>query len=71
VVNARGALQSVRFCCSVLGVATSGSSSSDWLLVQSFLPVEVLPVLIRHSHFAVGHFLGGMVFPQRGPLVTV
>ena len=71
VMNARGALQSVRFRCSVLGVATSGSSSSDWLLVQSFLPVEVLPVLLRHSHFAVGHFLGGVVFPQRGPLVTV
>jgi hypothetical protein len=48
-----------------------GSSSRDWLPVQSFLPAEVTPVLLRRSHFAVGRFLGSMVFLQRGSPVTI
>jgi hypothetical protein len=41
------------------------SSSRDWLLVQSSRPAEVLPLLVRHSHFAAGLFLGCVVFLQR------
>ena len=41
-------------------------SSRDWLLVQSFSPVDVWPLWVRSSRFAVGLFLGCAVFPQRG-----
>jgi hypothetical protein len=38
---------------------------ADWLLVQSFRPAEVTPVLLRRSRYAVGRFLGYAVFLQR------
>jgi hypothetical protein len=40
------------------------SSSQDWLLVQSSSLTDVSPVLVKRSHFAVGRFLGCVVFPS-------
>jgi hypothetical protein len=71
VADARSALQSVRFACSTLGVATTGSSSRDWLLVQSCWPLAVPPLWVKRFHYAVGHFLGCVVFPQQTSLVTI
>jgi hypothetical protein len=45
--------------------------SRNWLLVQSSSPAEVSPVLVERSRFAVGHFLGCVVFPWRMPPITV
>jgi hypothetical protein len=42
-----------------------------WLLVQSFSPAEVRPLLLRSSRFAVSRFLGFAVFLPRDPLATV
>jgi len=42
-VNARDALQSVRFNSLSLVVATPGVSSSDWLLAQSFRLLQYRP----------------------------
>jgi hypothetical protein len=39
-----------------------GPSSRDWLLVQSSSLTGVSPILVRRSHFAVGRFLGCVVF---------
>jgi hypothetical protein len=44
---------------------------SDWLLVQSFQPAEVVPVSVELSRFAVGRFLGFAVFPQQTPPGTL
>jgi hypothetical protein len=41
-----------------------GSSSRDWLLVQSSSLTDVSPLLVKRSHFAVGRFLGCVVFPS-------
>ena len=57
-VGARFALQSFRSRCSPGNVAVAAASSRSWLLVQSIKPVEVPPLLVLRSHFAVGHFLG-------------
>jgi hypothetical protein len=38
--------------------------TSDRLLVQSCWPLAVLPAWVGQSHFAVGRFLGCVVFPQ-------
>jgi len=40
------------------------SSSRDWLLVQSSLLTDVPPLWVKRSHFAVGRFLGCVVFPS-------
>jgi hypothetical protein len=37
-------------------------SSRDWLLVQSSSLAGVSPLLVKRSHFAVGRFLGCVVF---------
>jgi hypothetical protein len=47
------------------------ASSRNSLLIQSVKPGEVPPLLVWRSHFAVGHFLGCVVFPWRMPPVTV
>jgi hypothetical protein len=70
-VGARRALQSFRLRCSPRGVAAATTSSRNWLLVQSFKPAEVPPLLVLRSHFAVGHFLGCVVFLQRAALNTL
>jgi hypothetical protein len=41
-----------------------GSSSRDWLLVQSSSLTAVSHLLVMRSHFAVGRFLGCVVFPS-------
>jgi hypothetical protein len=46
-------------------------SSRNSLLVQSSEPCEVSPLLVRRSHFAVGHSLGFVVFPHRAALTTL
>jgi hypothetical protein len=61
----RCALQSLRPRCSPGSVTTKPASSRNRLLVQSFRPVEVSPLLVLRSHFAVGHFLGCVVFLRR------
>jgi len=38
----------------------------NWLLVQSACPAEVSPVSVKRSHFAVGLFLGFVVFLAAG-----
>jgi hypothetical protein len=43
----------------------------NWLLVQSLSPAAVTPLSVLRSHFAVGLFLGSVVFPQRTSLATV
>ena len=43
----------------------------NWLLVQSFCSAEVAPLWVRRSRFAVGRFLGCVVFLQRTSPVTV
>jgi hypothetical protein len=43
----------------------ASASSRNWLLVQSFWPVEVPRSLVPRSRFAVGHFLGCAVFLRR------
>jgi hypothetical protein len=45
--------------------------SSDRLLAQSCWLLTVSPALVGRSHFAVGHFLGCVVFPQGASPVTV
>jgi hypothetical protein len=61
-VYACGALQSVRFGCSILGVSTS---DRPLRIGCSFrVPHSPLyrPCLVRRSHFAVDRFLGCVVF---------
>jgi hypothetical protein len=69
--GSRLALQSFRLRCSPRGVAATKASSRNSLLVQSFKPVEVPPLLVLRSHFAVGHFLGCVVFLRRVALNTL
>jgi hypothetical protein len=57
--------------CSPRDVAVAGASSRNWLLVQSFKPAEVPPLLVLRSHFAVGHFLGCVVFLRPAALSTL
>jgi hypothetical protein len=57
--------------CSPRDVAVAGASSRNWLLVQSFKPAEVPLLLVLRSHFAVGRFLGCVVFLQRVALNTL
>jgi hypothetical protein len=62
--EARRALQSIRFRC----LAADVSAERHPLGVSySFrvLPVEVPPVSVRRSRYAVSHFLGFAVFPRR------
>jgi len=63
--GARCALQSFQPRCSPGSVTAEPASSQNWLLVQSFRPAEVSPLLVLRSHCAVGHFLGCVVFLQR------
>jgi hypothetical protein len=65
------ALQSFRLRCSPRNVAVTGASSRNWLLVQSLEPAEVPRLLVLRSHFAVGHFLGCVVFLRRAALNTL
>jgi hypothetical protein len=46
------------------------ASSRNSLLVQSTEPSGVPLVLVLRSHFAVGHFLGCVVFPRKAVLGT-
>jgi len=46
------------------------ASSQNSLLVQSPEPCEVPALLVLRSHFAVGHFLGCVVFPRKAALGT-
>jgi hypothetical protein len=46
------------------------ASSRNSLLVQSSEPCEVSALLVLRSHFAVGHFLGCVVFPRKAVLGT-
>jgi hypothetical protein len=48
-----------------------GSSSGNWLLVQSSKSAFVLPIWVGQSHFAVGRFPGRVVFRRQTRLVTV
>jgi hypothetical protein len=48
-----------------------GASSRNWLLVQSLGPVEVPRLLVPRSHFAVGRFVGCVVFLRRATLTTL
>jgi hypothetical protein len=48
-----------------------GASSRNWLLVQSSEPCEVPRLLVSRSHFAVGRFLGCVVFLRRAALITL
>jgi len=52
-------------------VTVRRASSRNLLLVQRPLPAEVLLLLVRQSHFAVGRFLGLVVFPQRTAVTTL
>jgi hypothetical protein len=52
-------------------VTARGASSRNSRLVQSSVPAEVPPVLVRRSHYAVGHFLGHVVFLQRTGATTL
>ena len=47
------------------------ASSRNWLLVQSSKPAEVPHLLVLRSHFAVGRFLGYVVFHRRAALTTL
>jgi hypothetical protein len=47
------------------------ASSRNSLLVQSIKPGAVSRLLVWRSHFAVGHFLGLVVFPHRAALATL
>jgi len=47
------------------------ASSRNSPLVQSSEPREVPPLLVLRSHFAVGRFLGSVVFPRRAALTTL
>jgi hypothetical protein len=71
LVGARCALQSVRSRCSPGDVAVAAASSRNSLLVQSFRPAEIPPLLVLRSHFAVGRFLGCVVFVRRAALSTL
>jgi hypothetical protein len=51
--------------------ARIATSSRNRLLVQSFEPVEVPQLLVLRSHFAVGRFLGRVVFLRRTTLATL
>jgi hypothetical protein len=51
--------------------ARVAASSRNWQLVQSFEPAEVPQSLVLRSHFAVGHFLGCVVFLRRTTLATL
>jgi hypothetical protein len=44
------------------------ASSRNSLLVQSPEPSEVLRLLVLQSHYAIGRFLGCVVFPRRAAL---
>jgi len=61
----------LRSRCSPRGVAATGASSRNSLLVQSFKPAEVPLVLVLRSHFAVSHFLGYVVFLRPAALSTL
>jgi hypothetical protein len=52
------------------GVTAWTMYSRNSLLVQSSEPGEVPALLVLRSHFAVGHFLGCVVFPRRAVLGT-
>jgi len=43
----------------------------NWLLVQSFPPKQVSPAWVGRFHYAVGHILGCVAFPESTPPVTV
>jgi len=45
--------------------------SRNSLLVQSSEPGEVPALLVLRSHYAVGRFLGCVVFPRRAVLDTI
>jgi hypothetical protein len=47
------------------------ASSRNWLPVQSFWLAEVTSALVERSHFAVGHSLGYVVFPERAAPHTI
>jgi len=47
------------------------ASSRHSHLVQSSVPVRVPQLLVLRSHFAVGHFLGFVVFLRRAALTTL
>jgi hypothetical protein len=70
LANARAALQSLRSRSLTPGVATRGLYSSDRLLAQSHWLLTVSSVLVGRSHFAVGRFLGCVVFPQEARPAT-
>jgi hypothetical protein len=46
------------------------ASSRNSLLVQSSEPCEVPAFFVLRSHFAVGNFLGCVVFPRKAVLGT-
>jgi hypothetical protein len=48
-----------------------GTSSRNWLLVQSPEFSEVPRLLVSRSHCAVGHFLGCVIFLRRTALITL
>jgi hypothetical protein len=68
--NARNALQSFRRCCSNLGVPTSARPPES-AARSEFSSAQVPPLLVWRSHYAVGRFLGSVVFPSRTTLATV
>jgi len=68
--NARHALQSLRICCSVLGVPASDRPQGS-VARSEFSSAQVPPLLVWRSHYAVGRFLGCVVFPWRTTLATV
>jgi hypothetical protein len=69
--RARFALQSLRLHRSPPKRFRRAASSRSWLLVQSSSPVAVSQALFPRSHFAVGRFLGYVVFLRRVAPVTV
>jgi hypothetical protein len=68
--NARRALQSLRICCSSLGVPTS-TRPPELAARSEFSSAQVPPSLVWRSHYAVGRFPGFVVFPWRTTLATV
>jgi hypothetical protein len=68
--NARHALQSLRICCSNLSVSALVRPPES-AARSEFSPAQVPPLLVWRSHYAVGRFLGSVVFPWRTTLATV
>jgi hypothetical protein len=54
-----------------LGRYRREASSRNWLPVQSSEPDEVPHALVMRSHYAVGRFLGFVVFLQRAAPTTL